>query len=200
MTEEYRECCNMDKNVRVSFQPSLLCMLSSENLLVTVSSQARFIYFYFWGPLPQIINLSVRILFFHVLFYQHESTLSSSFMIQFSFSMFSKLFTFTFDRNKYRWISISDLFLHTPLSLQKEVQLKKLREGGNRNWHSIFHDETRSTGNELICMCFSLFLFLISSAEGFFVGWSDNSYDFFMRKVFRIIDISLLFTIWIDSY
>lgn len=60
-------------------------------------------------------------------------------------------------------------------SCRRRCSWRKWGKRGNRNWQWIFHDETRSTGNALICMCFSLLLFLVSSAEGFFVGWSDNA-------------------------
>lgn len=130
MTEECRECCNMDKIVWVSFQPSLLCMLSSENLLVTASFTNKIHLLLFLRTLaPNYSSLCSYSVFSHTFL---PAWIYPIIFLCDSILVFNVLtvFTFTFDRNKYRWIIISDLFLHTPLFLQKEVQLKKLRKEG----------------------------------------------------------------------
>lgn len=131
-TEEHREYCNMEKDVRVSFQPSLLIYALYAQLRKSPSNSftSSMDYFFFSGPLPKIIHHFVNIIVFHIVFYQHETSLSSSFVVLSPIiSMFSKLFTFTFGRNKQRRISTLHLFLRTPLLSQQEVQLKKLRGG-----------------------------------------------------------------------
>lgn len=65
--------------------------------------------------------------------------------------------------------------LYSSFFFRRRCSWGKWGKRDNRNWQWIFHDETRSTGNELIFLCFSLLQFLISSTEWFFVGWSDNA-------------------------
>lgn len=154
----------------------MLCMLSSENLLVTVSFTSNMHLLLFLRTLaPNYSSLCSYSIFFTYF----STTMKLPYHLPLWFNPHfqcsqSSLHLPLAEINRGEWAPHIYFFIHLS-SCRRRCSWKNWGKWGNRNWQWIFRDEIRSTGNKLIYMCFLLLLFLISSAGGFFAVWSDNA-------------------------